>query len=198
MGGDSNREGGVGLGGVGAEGGVEGVEEVLEVGGVGDDVGGGSAEGGGDGGAGGYAFEGQFEAVEGGVGEQPVVLDGALDDPVERGVVGGQVVLDFGEAGAYEGGQRQFGVGGPVARQLVVEGDIDDDARQPVARRGDESACGADEGMGIGEGINGAVQAHPGGKFGVEVGGAEAAHEVGEEVARGDGDRVVGGEVEVG
>ena len=189
---------GVGVRGeVGADLGEELVEGGEEGGAVGEEV----VDGGGEfdvvAEAAGEAREGERDAVESGVGVEPVVgeedadaVAGALGDEGEVGAEGG---VDGGDEVAAREGTEVM----PIDGEAVIEEDVDKDGGVAAPARGQEVGAVFDEGMGIGEGVDAAMQGEAGVKgFGEGEAGA-AFDPVGDEVA--DEGAVVGwGEEGVG
>lgn len=183
---------------MGEELGIEHVEGGLEGGVEAGDFVFGAAKGAGGGGAAGDAAEGGAQAGEGAVFEEPFLGDGAVEEGGEGGGVGCEVGLDGGEAGAGELAQGQGGVARPVASEEEVAGDIEEDAAPAAPRGGEGGAGGAEDGVGIGIGVDGAVQADARGEIGIEGGDVQPAEVVGEEIAGGDAGREAFGEVQMG
>ncbi len=108
------------------------------------------------------------------------------------------MALDFGQARGDVVAQGDGGVARPVAGQEIIAGDVEQDAAPAPPGRDQTGADGAQRRIGVGKGVDGAVQAHAGGEFGVGDLGAQAAQEVGEEIAGGDAGGMAVGQVQMG
>ena len=178
--------------------GVEFVEGGLEFGLAAFDFPFGAAQDGGGGGTPGNAFESAAQAVQRAVGQQPFLGAQAFDEGGQRRGTGLEVALDFVEAGIHVVAQGAGGVARPVAGEEEIAGDVDQDAAPAPPGRGEAGADGVQGGIGVGAGVDGAVQTHARGEIGIGDFRAEAPQEIGEEIAGGDAGGPAVGELQVG
>ena len=130
--------------------------------------------------------------------QQPFLGDGAVEKGCQGRPAAMHIAPDFSEAAGDVFAQGNGRMARPVVREEEIAGDIDEDSAGPPPRRREAGAGGAEGGMRVGVGVDGAVETHARGEIGVEGGGIQPAQVVGEEVAGGGSDRPAVGQVQMG
>ena len=114
----------------------------------------------------GDAGEGEADAVEGRVGGEPIVGDHGMDGGVdgEVSVLGeeGEVGVESGVGVGDEFRERLRGVVGPVCGEEVIEEDVDEDGGVAVPVFREEGGTVGGEWVGVGEGVDVAVESEAG------------------------------------
>lgn len=161
----------------------------------------GAAKGVGGGRMAGEAPEGGAQAVEGAVFQEPFLGDGAVEEGAERSGLGVQIAPDLREARGDVSTQWDGGMARPVAGEEEIAGHVEEDAAPAAPRRGEGGAGGAggaEGGVGVGVGVDGAVEADALHGIGIEGGDRHPPQAVGQEIAGGDAGGAALGEVEMG